>query len=427
MRAGAATFEIKFTNDLFPLEGFASIHDLPHTRILLLENETRVALVSIELVMLPDALIERCKDMIEKKTATPREAIWIHVTHAITTCHEPGGPQIGLGGRIIEQSEQASRKELEKKELYDSAILESIYNASEAAFASMREACLSVGSGISDLIQNRDIETPQGWWIGKNSKGPSNKEMTVVLAKDLENEPIGCFISYAMKPCTIDNSWMSLGKRQMSSDAPGLACSLIERELGVPALYFMGAGADQVPAEVAWYDEYDKEKKQIITIDKGVEEGLRMVQRIGSKMAEDIKHILDEAMENQTEQPIVISTAGFLWKTKKRVPMKPQTKVRYEADGEAEIPVSLIRMGNLAIVATKPEMNYLTEKQLKEALGMEHVLLITMVNGGMKYLPDLKSYQQFRWEALTSMFMPGAAEQMVQCAKDLSNRIKENC
>ena len=44
-----------------------------------------------------------------------------------------------------------------------------------------------------------------------------------------------------------------------------------------------------------------------------------------------------------------------------------------------------------------------------------------MINGGMKYMPDKKSYDELHWEALSSMLMPGAAEKFVETALEILN------
>ena len=102
MKVGAGNAEIMFQKELFPLEGFCGIHDLPKVSVLVIEEAQKVAIVSIEIVMLWDDFIEKCRKAVAEITDTPPENVWIHVTHAITTPHAPGGPRIGLGGEVTE-------------------------------------------------------------------------------------------------------------------------------------------------------------------------------------------------------------------------------------------------------------------------------------------------------------------------------------
>ena len=82
-------------------------------------------------------------------------------------------------------------------------------------------------------------------------------------------------------------------------------------------------------------------------------------------------------------------------------------------------PVEVITLGDVALVAGKPEINACTERQLQERSKYPHTLYLSMVGGGMKYMPDQASYERLSWEALTSMLMPGAAEKFVDTAIQL--------
>lgn len=65
-------------------------------------------------------------------------------------------------------------------------------------------------------------------------------------------------------------------------------------------------------------------------------------------------------------------------------------------------------------MAEKPEVNCRTELELKAKSPYAHTCLICMVNGGMKYMPDLSAYERNTFEAQSSMLMPGAAERFVE-------------
>jgi hypothetical protein len=101
------------------------------------------------------------------------------------------------------------------------------------------------------------------------------------------------------------------------------------------------------------------------------------------------------------------------WNKKKRTEMKVSRTPQYEPEETGEIPWYLMTMGNVAFAATRPELCAITEQQIVEQSEYEHTLLVTMVNGGMKYMPDKTSYDNNTWEAQNSMFMPGAAEAYV--------------
>ena len=414
MKVGAGNAQIVFQKELFPLEGFCGIHDLPKVSVLVIEDVQRVAIVSIEIVMLWDAFIGQCKEAIAKTTNTPIENVWIHVTHAITTPHAPGGPQIGLGGEVTEKKENSPETELlKKRECYENEVMQALQAAANSASV-LKEAELFVGTGICDLIRGRDIETPGGWWIGTDGAGESNETMTVLNFRDTNFNTIAILISYGMKPCVIDNSEMDKGTRLISADAPGLCCRELENDLDATVLYCTAAAGDRVPIKTAWYDQVGPDGKPE-TVDLGVKQGIAFAEDIAHVMAETAKQIIGEA--KPTEMHGISHKAGsFVWETKGRIPLQPYKEFTFTSDGQKDVPVEVISLGNVALVAGKPEINTITERQLQQRSNYTHTLYLSMVNGGMKYMPDLESYQRFSWEALTSMLMPGAAEAFVDAA-----------
>ena len=55
----------------------------------------------------------------------------------------------------------------------------------------------------------------------------------------------------------------------------------------------------------------------------------------------------------------------------------------------------------------------------------ESTALLSMVNGGMKYMPDITGFERCTWEAGSSGLMPGSAERWVEKALELEKKLKE--
>ena len=420
--AGAGKAEILFPEEIFPLEGFYKVHDNPQVRILCMDKGTRFVIAAFELVMLPDDLLEECKEIIASQLGTKKENVWIHVTHAITTPHSPGGPLIGPGGEVRPIPEEWKAKMnisieqiLAQREIYFRVIKEAVHTACTEA-ANLREARIGVGKGICDLNKSRDIETPNGWWIGRHGKGYSNKEMTVIQLIDNTGKKIAGVISYGIKPCVIDNSQMMEGKRQISADLTGVACHKVEEVWNAPVLFLMSAAGDQIPKQTVFYDEAD-ENGSIRHCDLGVELGLKLMQAIGQHMADDALAIGRTLICAELEGEISCTNDSFTWAGKARSRMEPAKETEYIPEGQKRVPVGVLKIGKeLALVSTMPEMNAVTEQELQEKSPVRNTLLVTMVDGGMKYMPDQASYDRVSWEALTSMLMPGSAEAFVEAA-----------
>ena len=420
--AGAGKAPIHFPDNIAPMEGFYKVHDDPMVRILCLDKGSRFVIAAFELVMLPDDVMADCKEIISKKLSVSRGNIWLHVTHAITTPHSPGGPLIGPGGEVRPiPPEWKARMTVSiedivrARENYCAIIKDAVATACEEA-AKLKEAQIGLAKGNCNINENRDIETPNGWWIGQHGKGYSNKDMTVIQFIDRMGKKIAGIISYGIKPCVIDNSQMRDGKRQISADLTGVACRLVETQWDAPVMFLMSAAGDQIPNKTVLYEEVNADRK-LEPHDLGVELGLRWAQELGEQMAEDAIAIGRIIICEEMHGGISAANGSFVWEGKARSKMEPTKQTAYTPEGEKQVPVGIMKLGeSIAFVATQPELNAITERQLQEQSPVRNTLLVTMVDGGMKYLPDQDSYDRVTWEALSSMLMPGGAEELVRTA-----------
>lgn len=421
--AGAGTAAIRFPQEIFPLESFQGVHDEPHARVLLLDCGLRAAIVCLELVMLPDQEIDLLRSMIGRMTGTPVEQIWVHVTHAITTPHAPHAPK-GMGGIDLEITAE-ERQTLERKmELYNSAVEDAVSRAARAAADSLRPARMGVSTGECHVNINRDVSTPFGWWINFAPDGPSNHTATILKFEDEAGKPVGALISYGLKPCAIDNSEMGKDTRLISSDVPGLACTLLEEKLGAPCLFAMSAAGDQVPLEQAWYAVVN-EDGTVSEVDLGVQAGLEIVDRLGRRMAQELEPVLTQTVCDQAAPRIRAGQGAIEWQGKERCEMKPTKRAVYVPKGTHRLEAGVMAVGDVALVSVKPEVNTVTEAQLCAASPFAHTLLMSMVNGGFKYMPDRQSYENSTWEAQNCALMPGAAEAWVEQAVSVLEQVKQ--
>ena len=410
LKAGAGSARIVFPQELFPHEGFKGIHDDPQVKVLVIEAGERVAIVSAELVNIFDDGIEIVKGIVSKACEVKPEHIWIHVTHAITTPHAPKTrdefpPHITPPPHMIDESG-------EKKKAWYDAVTAAFAEAAERA-AVLEDAAVGYAQGTSDVNTNRDVETPFGWWVNLNPDGPSDKALHIVRFNKADGSLLAVMVNYALKPCAIDNSQMGENQRLISSDIPGLACRMVEEKLGAPCLFFMSAAGDQVPKDQAFLEVVDDEGK-VQKDDRGVEYGLKLVEQYGPVLAGDILSTVEKVQCGELEAALRLGGCAFRWGTKGRTPMMPRKSAEYVAEREAEVTSEIITLGGMAFVAVKPEVNVITEQQLQEQSPFATTLLFSMVNGGMKYMPDAQSYERCTWESQSAMLMPGAAEKWVE-------------
>lgn len=421
LTVGAGSAPIQFSQEMFPFESFCAVHDDPMARVLVLNCKEQVAIVCLELVMLAPDGIDAARKAVSEITNTKYENIWVHVTHAITTPHAPHAP-MGPGGVPVELSEEEKAGIDRKKELYDQSIIRAVIQAAKNA-AELRPARMGLGSGTCSVNVNRDVETPYGWWINFNPDGPSNHTATVLQFADMDQKPVATLISYGLKPCAIDNSEMGNDTRLISSDVPGLACRLLEEYTGAPCLFAMSAAGDQVPVEQAWYETVDPDGT-VRKVDHGVQAGLEIVDRLGHQMTDEVKAILDTVVCDQDSPEISLGESHFEWPGMARIRKSLTKQANYKEEGMHRVDTAAMLIGDVALVGLKPELNTITEAQLQEQSPFAHTLVMSMVNGGFKYMPDLRSYENCTWEAQGAPVMPGAAEAWVTESVKLLTALK---
>src|SRR4029077_1675899 len=133
------------------------------------------------------------------------------------------------------------------------------------------------GAGAAHVNVNRRELTPsQGWWLGYNENGPSDKTLHVLRFEDLAGKPIAFLVNYAVHAVVMgpDNYQITgdlagatsrfveqhyLGKDKPRSDGgPRLRLRPEERSSddGPVAVWTSGAAGDQNPVSMASGDDF---------------------------------------------------------------------------------------------------------------------------------------------------------------------------
>lgn len=399
LRAGAGAASIRFPEQMFPTDGFCAVHDDPRVRVLLLDCGVRFAVAAVELVVVAKPFVAAIKQIVHELTDTPEENIWVHGTHVISTPHAPGPKARGP----VEKRPPISEEDKLKRECFANALNDAARTAARAAMETLRPARLGVGTGSCDVNRsNRELEVQRGLRSAAAAPGPCNKTMTVLRAEDMDGRAIGFLVSYGIMSRALDNSEMAAGTRLVSSDVPGAACRAAEEKLGAPVLFCMSAAADQSPAEQTCYRAAGEDGSEI-TVDLGVAHGLELVERYGAEMGRDIVSIAGSTSCADSAPALALGKAQFQWDS---------------SSGEEQTTIALqtARLGDVALVGFSPEINCATELELKAISPFAHTLLISMLNGPAKYIPDAAAFRDNTYEARNSFAKPGVAEEFVRVA-----------
>ncbi len=440
-KAGAGSAEINLPDSVFPTDRLNGVHDTPHVRVLVMEAGEKAAVVALEMVVLTEDCIDTIRHTVEDIMGVPYDNVWVHVTHAITTPHFPGGPSmradgtmgpppLGVGGPGGKGPNPNGPKmepnAVEKRRVFMEVITGAAKEAVEAAAADFGEARYALLSGDCDVNCSRDIETPDGVWTGINPDGFSIHRLQVLRVEHEDGSPLAFLMSYGMKSTAIDMAGGNDPERKVSTDVPGAACTVMEEHFGVPCMFCTSAGGDQVPREQAFTSEL-REDNTIARVDLGVQKGYEIVERLGRELGETAIEIASQETETEDESVIMAASSSIVADTMSGGgrPDGPSRTHEYKAAGKADLSVGVISLGDIAFVSTKPETNSRVEAKLDEDSPFDHTIFMTMVNGDMKYMPEKEAYDNVTPEALSSVFMPGTAEKWEARAVDMMKDMKE--
>lgn len=407
MRIGIGRSVMEFPHDFFPTEGFVlQAHPL-HVRVFFVDEKNPYALVSIEMTSLADEECERLRKETAILLGIEESRVWISVSHTFSAPHI-------LPDFILKTEEEKEHRTLLRRTLSD-AVRSAVWQARQEA----AESTLSLHQGESQTFASRDIELPEGWWIGCGGKGPSDHTLTVLEVR--QNEKVkGLILHLNTQSSVLDGTGAAEGKC-VSGDYVGVACMELEKRYpGAAVMFMIGAAGDQAPIQrgkgyapdgQGGYAEIDLH-----------EESVAVAEKLGQQLAGEVMAALRTDGMKLTGE-VKTASRSFNAPAKKMNrnlrELKPAHTCVWELDGDKEQTIELFALGDLAILGVKPELTYPTLKQIQAASPYSMTLVSTLINGGAKYMADQSAYDRCMYEAVNSPFAPGAAEMLVKEAAAL--------
>jgi neutral ceramidase len=396
LAAGAGRAEIALTPDMLPIDGFTAILDPLQARVLVLDNAgVRAAIAVIDQTSIGGDSASAYKAIVSEAARVDPANIWIVASHSFSAPHQfgdRGPPQPGAAG-------------------YKAALEAALRGAASQAAASARPAQVGYGRRTAGVNVNRNVPMADGWWLGTNDAGPSDKALGVVRIDGADKQPIAVLLNYAVQSSVMDQTGGTGGGKGVTPDLGGAAARHVEKVLGggSVALFLTGAAGDQAPGMTARRNVYDKDGK-FAAIDLGAQAyplAALQGERLGAEALRAVPAAAGApvlALSNGT------ITLGAQERPRSLGQIKPSRSYVYPLGGKAEAPYSLLRIGDIALVGVQVELNAATGLDIKRRSPFAHTLVVTMVNGAAKYLPDATGYRDITYQAMNSSYAPGGAE-----------------
>jgi hypothetical protein len=405
LSAGAGRSAIDIPASALPnAEGFGFERDKLFARVLVLDNgKARVALAVVDQTSIFEDALKQMRADIARIDGVDPANVWVVASHTFSA------PHIG-GVRPAETPE--AQAEARKAAAYRAAVLAAVVGAAEQA-KTLRPATFGFGAGVASVNVNRNRLSADGWWLGADDAGASDKSVGVLKIEDARKKPIAVLMNYAVQSSILDHSIARDDQKAISADLGGAAARHVEAQYGdAVSMFLVGAAGDQAPAYAAIRNVTDKDGHYKPT-DLGAA-AFPLVDLLGERLGTEVVRVA-EATPAQGAPLILRSVSGVVSLDAQQRPrslgdIKPSKAYAYNLSGKADAPYFVMQIGDTAIVGVQVELSSTTGLEIKRRSPFKNTLVVTMVNGAAKYLPDAESYRRFTYQAMNSSYAPGSAE-----------------
>ena len=377
MLAGAGKCTIDL-NGVLPFDGFDVMRDPLHIRALVLENPdgSRCCLLSVDATSMRDDASLRAAAA-EAVRCAPEE-VWVTVTHTFSVPH------------VRTPEHLANDEKRARNVLLAERLSAAVHSACAAAMGDLAPVRFETARGCCSINANRDVETPEGWWLGIDPNGFSDHSVRAlrILSNDQPQRTIATLYTVDVQSSVVQGLRDENGSVLVSADLAGETSRLLEERLGGVAIFLVGAAGDQTPRV----------------------KGAGALPQLGRNLAHEVENALVDAVPLeaggvQLERMTVSCPAQ---RRAEFASLAPTRSYEFAPEGSIETTLSVARLGSLTVVGIEPEVDSAFGAELRSA-GEGSLEVLTMVNGAQKYLPCAESYDRITYEAMNSSFARGAS------------------
>ncbi|HUO23809.1 MAG TPA: hypothetical protein VMU59_14945 [Caulobacteraceae bacterium] len=405
--AGAGKATIEITPTLLPLQDFGLVHDPLQARVLVLgEGSNRVALVVLDMTSLFAGTIADVKDIVSRTDGVDPADIFVCASHTFSAPHIFGaGPPPGAN---------ESPADIQKAATFNAAVKAAVQQAAGAAAQDMRPARMGFGAGTADVNVNRNKQTADGWWLGADDTGATDKAVGVVRFEDMNHQPVAVLMNYAVQSAIMDGSIVKDGAKAITADLAGAAVRHVEDAYSgkAVAMFLIGAAGDQFPSLKAQRYVLDKDgHDKLVDIGADAYPLITLLgERLGAealRVSETIKAAEDQATLRVVKGDVQLDSQD---RPKSLDSLHPHKTYDFKIGAKVDAPYFIMLIGDVAIVGVQAELSSDTGAYIKRQSPFKETLVMTMVNGAAKYMPGADGYDKITYEAMNSPYGKGSAE-----------------
>jgi len=366
---------------------FEGVHDPIFVRALVLDNGMhRAAIVAADLVEFGDTL--ELRKRVEQETGIPVANI------IITASHDHNAPRVGTTtpGATAQQGGPATAS-------YTEEVYGKIIDAVRQARAALQPARMGLGKGKADVNTNRDFFTTEGWRLGSNPDGPSDKTVWVLQFESLAGEPLALLINYA-----VHSVFMGPENRLVTGDLAGAVERHVERSYGdkVVALWTLGPAGDQNPR----YMNHGPDRREN-------EADYQLMDALGRILAEEVLQAAGRIerwpaeVRIEADERVVSCPARIPSRDGKNLGMAVQPV------DALNLRLGLLLLDQVALTWVSGEVVTRIYWHLQRESPLANTILITIANDRVGYIVDDASYCTPTFESTATPLQPGHAESAI--------------
>lgn len=390
------------------------LDDLYAKALVLDDGETKVALVTLDLIAIERPEVLAIRRLVEEETGIPGDNVMVSAIHTHTgpaVCHLFGA---------------------ERDEGYVEEMVKKAAGAVGIAFRSLTEA--RVGSGRGEergisfnrryFMKDGTVRTNPGVRNPNVVKpaGPIDPDVTVMRIDRSDGKPMAVVVNFA---CHLD----VIGGTKISADYPGEMSAILKRVYGddFVSLFLTGACGDINHIDVFSAIQFREEGlyRKMGTILAGevmkVRERIRpttalQVARVSKIISVGVREPSPEALNQKLD--LVDADKSLV----ERVYLEEARILKEMGLKAVEVEIQAIKVGEAVIIGMPGEIFVELGLAAKRGSGFPYPMICELANGYEGYVPTEKAFQEGGYEtrlARSSKLVPGAGEEMVSAALEI--------
>ena len=338
-------------------------------------EETRILVITVDVVGLNAEFIDGAKKMISSKISIPAENIMI------SALHNHGGP-----------ATQSLKDEVSPAvNDYLVFLKEKLILLAVEASKKIAPFRMGIGKGFSNMNINRRAKFADGSiGLGRDPNGPADHELGVVKFEDMNNNTVALFINW---PChaTAGGSENNL----ITGDWPASVARYIKKQAGKDIVVAISAGASANINPIYGPGNSFKEIEAV---------GFNVATEAWKKLPEIEMHPVKtiQAKNTTLKFPGKMRTNNYL----------PQTS--YESGPEVELRLTTLKIGDLVLSGVSGELFTEIGMEVKKRSPYANTFIVTHCNGSNGYICTDSAYPVGGYEVGASWLMPGVEKPLTE-------------